>query len=515
MQNDTVNLSELTNKRALNNYQRNFPLISRPFAQIGQELGLNESETLKLFENLKNKISRIGPVFKPNTIGASTLAAMQVPQERLTEVANYVSSLPEVNHNYEREHVINLWFVVTAPNTDRLMQILKQIEAHTYIPVHDLRLEEEFRIDLGFDLEEQSSFQIKEPSFPLALGSEVTNGLNSKNNFVPVSEVDSTNKSNLINNSGSDKVCSEFINQLIPKIEKGLPLTETPYQSIAEQLNTSEEQVLQTLQFLLSQGQIRRFGVVVKHRELGYNSNAMVVWNIPDDVVTHLGHKIVSHPDLRFVSLCYKRKKSIPDWPYNFYFMIHGKSRDSVTTNLNFLIDQMQMQNFKHRILFSTQCFKQKGARYSDFQKTQSEKLLLNLLQEGLPVTDEPYAPIAAQTGFTSQEILTYIEQWLKDGTLSRFGPMYNVEKFGGEFTLVAMQVPPERFNEVNEVVNSFAEVAHNYEREHALNMWFVVATSAASETEKILKQIEEQTGIKTYALPKLEEYYLNLRFRA
>lgn len=491
--------------RALNNYQRNFPLVARPFAIVGSELGLDEQETIALFCKLKeeNKITRIGPVFKPNTLGASTLAAMQVPPERLTEVASFVSSLPEVNHNYERENIINLWFVTTANDAQKLTEILDRIEQHTLIKVHDLRLEEEFRIDLGFNLNPQTELR---PIQQFRL------------NAKPNPEV----QSNLTFDSNSRP---DFIERLIAEIEKGIPLTEKPFEDIAQKLNVNEDEILAAINYLQESRTIRRFGVVVRHRELGYSNNAMVVWNIPDDLVSEIGQKIVAEPNLQFVSLCYKRRKSLPAWNYNFYCMIHGKNREEVMANIekltqtinlqNLNLQTLGLQNFNKQILFSKTCFKQKGARYSKFDKQTSEKLLLNLLQEGIPVADEPYKAIAGQTGFTEDEVLNYIKTWLNDGTLSRFGPMFNVEKFGGEFTLVAMQVPSERFAEVNDCVNSFTEVAHNYEREHELNMWFVLATSEAEQTKHILKKIEDQTQLKTFSLPKLEEYYLNLRFQA
>jgi DNA-binding Lrp family transcriptional regulator len=507
--------------RALNNYQRNFPLVTRPFAMVGTELGLNEQDTIALFCKLKdeNKITRIGPVFKPNTIGASTLAAMQVPPERLDEVASFVSSLPEVNHNYERENILNLWFVITANDPKKLTEVLDRIEQHTQIKVHDLRLEEEFRIDLGFNLNTNPSSSLHlDFSQDRAPKEELikTNTFEMNSDFSIKSEIhqqlDFSEKTDLI--AG-----------LIAEIEKGIPLTEEPFKDIAIKLNTNESTILAAIKYLQKTKSIRRFGVVVRHRELGYSSNAMVVWNIPEDIVSELGHKIVSDPSLQFVSLCYKRRKSLPSWNYNFYCMIHGKNREEVmanietlnhTINLHYLnLQNLNQQNVCQQILFSKTCFKQKGARYSKFEKQTSEKLLLNLLQEGIPVDDEPYKAIAHQTGFTEEEVLNYIKIWLNDGTLSRFGPMFNVEKFGGEFTLVAMQVPSERFAEVNDCVNSFTEVAHNYEREHELNMWFVLATSAAEQTEHILKKIEHQTQLKTFSLPKLEEYYLNLRFQA
>lgn len=316
-------------------------------------------------------------------------------------------------------------------------------------------------------------------------------------------------------NLNNSALKTKFIENLISEIEKGIPISAEPFKEIATKLSVTESEVINAIQALQDKKSIRRFGVVVRHRELGYTSNAMVVWDIPDNIVSDIGQKIISNSDFQYVSLCYKRCRSLPTWTFNFYCMIHGKNRDEVLKNIELLSSSMNMDKFNKQILFSKICFKQKGARYSKFNKEQSEKLLLNLLQEGLPVTDEPYKNIAIQTGFTEDEILLYIKTWLKDGILSRFGPMFNIEKFGGEFTLVAMEVPADRFEEVNNIVNSFSEVAHNYEREHQLNMWFVLATTEIEQTQLILKQIETKTQLKTFSLPKLEEYYLNLRFKA
>ncbi|NQU60622.1 MAG: Lrp/AsnC family transcriptional regulator [Rhodospirillales bacterium] len=140
--------------RLLNEYQRGFPLTPRPYADIAEDLGVSEDEVLARLERLGDEglISRIGAVIRPNTIGASTLAAMTVPLERLDAVANFISSLPEVNHNYEREHDFNLWFVITATDGDAVQDTIKRIEEETGLEVMDLPLAESFHIDLGFDL---------------------------------------------------------------------------------------------------------------------------------------------------------------------------------------------------------------------------------------------------------------------------------------------------------------------------------------------------------------------------
>jgi siroheme decarboxylase len=138
----------------LNDYQRDFPLEPRPYARIADELGLPEEEVLARLADLQagGTLSRIGAVVRPNTVGASTLAAMSVPAGRLEAVAALVSARPEVNHNYEREHAFNLWFVVAAADEAAVRAVLESIAAETGLPVLDLPLQTAYHIDLGFDL---------------------------------------------------------------------------------------------------------------------------------------------------------------------------------------------------------------------------------------------------------------------------------------------------------------------------------------------------------------------------
>ncbi|HEY9080186.1 Lrp/AsnC family transcriptional regulator [Magnetovibrio sp.] len=142
-------------KRLLDDFQRDFPLVARPYAEIGKHLGMSEDDVIQAYANLMDQkyISRIGAVVAPNRVGASTLAAMSVPQDRLEEVAELVSSFDEVNHNYEREHDINLWFVVAADNVMRVGAVLDRIEAQTDISVMSLPIIEDYHLDLGFKLE--------------------------------------------------------------------------------------------------------------------------------------------------------------------------------------------------------------------------------------------------------------------------------------------------------------------------------------------------------------------------
>ncbi len=141
-------------RRLLNDFQRDLPLVPRPFAEIAQALGTDEGTVLEALGELQSQgvISRVGAVIAPHRAGWSTLAAMVVPFAHLEEVAALVSSYPEVNHNYEREHTFNLWFVVAAPTRERVTGVLAEIEYRSGLAVLDLPLEEAFRLDTGFEL---------------------------------------------------------------------------------------------------------------------------------------------------------------------------------------------------------------------------------------------------------------------------------------------------------------------------------------------------------------------------
>ena len=140
---------------------------------------------------------------------------------------------------------------------------------------------------------------------------------------------------------------------------------------------------------------------------------------------------------------------------------------------------------------------------------------LVNLLQDGIEVTEQPYRDVAARLGISEAQVVQRIGSLLKEGYLSRFGPMFDAEKMGGAVSLCAMQVPPQELDEVADKVNALAEVAHNYERSHVLNMWFVVATEYTDQLEEVLHRIETITGYPVYNMPKLEEYYIGLRLDA
>jgi len=153
----TMRTDDLTplHRALLDGFQRDFPLVPRPYAAIAERLGCDEESVIELLRGLRDSglVTRIGPVFAPHRAGASTLAAMAVPPDRLDEVAAMVSGYEEVNHNYEREHRLNLWFVVAAPDPARVAAVLGEIGRRTGLEMLDLPLERAFHIDLGFPLQ--------------------------------------------------------------------------------------------------------------------------------------------------------------------------------------------------------------------------------------------------------------------------------------------------------------------------------------------------------------------------
>lgn len=142
------------------------------------------------------------------------------------------------------------------------------------------------------------------------------------------------------------------------------------------------------------------------------------------------------------------------------------------------------------------------------------DRRIINQLQRGFPISERPYQEAAETIGISETELIQRIESLLADKTLTRFGPMYQIEKAGGAFTLAAMSIPENEFDRVAEQVNQFPEIAHNYERAHKLNMWFVLGTESPEEIEQVIARIEEATGYKVYNMPKLEEFYVGLFFQ-
>ncbi len=148
---------------------------------------------------------------------------------------------------------------------------------------------------------------------------------------------------------------------VIKAMQEGLALTARPFAAIAERIGSDEETVLGVVRELQATGAIKRFGVVVRHHELGFRANAMVVWDVPDGAVKAIADRLAEEPD---VTLCYRRPRRLPSWPYNLFCMIHGLDRESVQARIAALRRTHGIENIPHCVLFSGRRFKQRGAVY-------------------------------------------------------------------------------------------------------------------------------------------------------
>ncbi|MCB1471743.1 MAG: Lrp/AsnC family transcriptional regulator [Rhodobiaceae bacterium] len=312
----------------LDRFQHDFPLVAHPFAAVGEAAGVDEAEAIARYRVMQSGglLTRIGAVVAPNTLGASTLCAMDVPAAGLERTAELVNAEPGVNHNYEREGTPNLWFVVTAASEGDLEATLARIAAQSGYSVRDLRLEEPFHLDLGFPVF-GSNGKATRRKLPIARSDAIEPG---------------------------DR-------DLLGAIEDGLPLCERPYEAVANEIGTGEAEVLASLQRLCEAGVIRRFGVVLRHHRLGITANAMAVWDIPDDAASQIGNALAACDG---VTLCYRRRRA-HDWPFNVYCMVHARSRAAAQDVIAKLHAIASPHARGHAVLFSRHCFKQTGARFS------------------------------------------------------------------------------------------------------------------------------------------------------
>ena len=140
---------------------------------------------------------------------------------------------------------------------------------------------------------------------------------------------------------------------------------------------------------------------------------------------------------------------------------------------------------------------------------------IINTLQDGFPICTSPYKQVAQGLNISEQELITRLEKLLDSGILSRFGPMYHAEQMGGALSLAAIKAPEKDFDNIADTINAFPEVAHNYAREHALNMWFVLATETPQQIQQVISKIENKTGLTVYNMPKIQEYFVGLKLEA
>lgn len=305
---------------------------------------------------------------------------------------------------------------------------------------------------------------------------------------------------------------------LLAAMADGLPLVPDAYAALGGPLGIDEQETIARLRRLQDDGVIKRLGLVIRHHEVGFSANAMVVWDVPDREADTLGRLAAARP---FVTLCYLRPRRLPRWPFNLFCMIHGKDRAEVKRQIARLNHETPLGSFPNAVLFSRRRFKQCGARYGASGRGGAgdvvpldpvDRKIVNGLQGGFPVSDHPFADAARTLGLDEGELINRVESLARRGLLSRFGPMYNAERLGGDVCLAAMEVPAEDFDRVAALVNAHPEVAHNYAREHRLNMWFVLSVEKRERISQVIHEIEVETGLHVYPMPKLEEFFVDFR---
>ena len=358
-------------RRLLDEHQRDFPIRETPFAEIAHRLDCDEDEVLHRLAVLTQRgvVSRVGPVFAPGRIGASTLAAMAVPPQRLESVAKCVNRYPAVNHNYEREHELNLWFVLTAGSETELGEIIADIRRRVGLAVLDLRLERAYHIDLGFPLWRRPAGRGSDapdapsPAAKASLDAADRHSMGTvRDGLSLAADACATGAERPALSSPAARVPLDAADRrLVGAVQDGLPLTARPYAAVAERIGLTEAQAMQRLGRLLREGVIKRMGVVVRHHELGYRANAMVVFDVPPDRVDVAGDRLAR---VASVTLCYRRTRRPPVWPYNLYCMLHGRDRSEVMGWVETLLPDA-VGDLHREVLFSRRRFRQRGARYA------------------------------------------------------------------------------------------------------------------------------------------------------
>ena len=316
-------------RRLIDAYQRGFPVCEKPFAEIASRLHCRANEVLGRLADLQRRgvVRRTGPVFAPGWIGASTLAAMAVPQARLDSVAEWVNRYRAVGQSCEREHEFNLWFVLTTPNAGELYETIADIRRRTGLDVLDLR--EERVYDIGLEL----------PRWP-----------RQPSRHCPAPRG--------VRSHERGPKLDAFDRRLAEAVRDGLPLTARPYAELAARIGHSEAQVMERLRRLLCEGVIARMGVVVRHHELGYHANAMVVLDVPRARADIVGERLAR------VSRVVLRTRRPPVWSYNLHCMLRGRNRDEVGDRVDEVLS-CAVGGFRRTVLFSRRRFLEHDARYA------------------------------------------------------------------------------------------------------------------------------------------------------
>ena len=320
-----------SDKELLNEIQWTFPLVTRPFDAIAKKFDTTPEIIKEKLKNLKEigVLRQLSAIFDTRKLGyTSSLVAMEIEHDELDHVASQINRHPGVSHNYERDHQFNLWFTLAVPPgadlNDELekFNVLKGIKKVRMLPTLQL-----FKIGVKLDLVDDKKHDIA----PSEEKKEIKNI-----EFKPTEE---------------DK---DFIREL----QKDMEIIDEPFVKAAKNLGITEDEVFAKMKRYEDVGVMRRFAAILRHRQVGFTANGMIVWKVPEDRITSVGETLGSFPQ---VSHCYERP-TYDDWPYNVFSMIHCKTHDEAYDVAKTIQDQINVDEYK--ILFSSREFKKTRVEY-------------------------------------------------------------------------------------------------------------------------------------------------------
>lgn len=334
-----------TDRAIVDALQDGVAVCERPFAAAAEALGMEEADLIERLRRLLagGILTRFGPMYDAERLGgAVTLAAMSVPSERLDAVAAEVNAFDEVAHNYEREHALNMWFVLATETPEEIAKVIGTIASKTQCPVYDMPKLEEYYIGLrlraGTDDAQRGSARI---------GAAQAGGRPAMTRPRPASRLpghtlDATDRA------------------IVAATQEGLPLVPRPCLAVASRLGLEPAELMRRLRRMLDAGAVRRIAAVPNHYALGYRANGMSVWDVDDDRVSAAGRAVGALP---FVSHCYRRPRHRPQWPYNLFAMVHGRSRAEVEAHVAEIASVLDGRQRAHDVLYSRRILKKTGLR--------------------------------------------------------------------------------------------------------------------------------------------------------
>ena len=320
-----------SDKELLNEIQWTFPLVTRPFDAISKKFDTTPEIIKEKLNNLKEigVLRQLSAIFDTRKLGyTSSLVAMEIEHDKLDYVASQINRHPGVSHNYERDHQFNLWFTLAVPPGADLnaelekFNVLKGIKKVRMLPTLQL-----FKIGVKLDLIDDKKH-----------------------------EVASTEEKKEIKNIKFEP--TEQDKDFIRELQKDMEIIDEPFVQAANNLGITEDELFAKMKHYESMGVLRRFAAILRHRQVGFTANGMIVWKVPDDRITSVGETLGSFPQ---VSHCYERP-TYDDWPYNVFSMIHCKTHDEAHDVAKTIQNQIDVDEYK--ILFSSREFKKTRVEY-------------------------------------------------------------------------------------------------------------------------------------------------------